>query len=59
MSRGDTDNKGAKSKLTKGNNDVTRESSLSSNVKRNKEMQKSYEYNISICVLLLGYQNKV
>ena len=57
MSRGEPDNKDAKSKLTKGNNDVTRESSLSSNVKRNKEMQKSYEYNISI--LLLGYQNKV
>ena len=36
MSRGEPDNKDAKSKLTKGNNDVTRESSLSSNVKRNK-----------------------
>ena len=36
LGRGDTDNKDAKSKLEKGNNDVTRESSLSSNVKRNK-----------------------
>ena len=36
MSRGETENKDAKSKLEKGNNDVTRESGLSSNVKRNK-----------------------
>ena len=36
MSRGETENKDAKSKLEKGNNDVTRDSGLSSNVKRNK-----------------------
>ena len=35
-SRGETENKDAKRILEKGNNDVTRESSLSSNVKRNK-----------------------
>ena len=36
MSRVETENKDAKSKLEKGNNDVTRDSGLSSNVKRNK-----------------------
>ena len=36
MSRGETENKDAKSKLKKGNNDFTRDSGLSSTVKRNK-----------------------
>ena len=35
MSRGETEDKDAKSKLDKGKNDVTRDSGLSSNVKRN------------------------